>query len=57
MSSSRSAEALEVPGAPSPEARCAALKEEFLAYRRRRQAARQRRTRRHDERFELATLL
>ncbi|XP_019342536.2 protein turtle homolog A [Alligator mississippiensis] len=57
VSSSRSAEALEVPGAPSPEARCAALKEEFLAYRRRRQAARQRRTRRHDERFELATLL
>uniref|UniRef100_A0A8C0J3G2 Immunoglobulin superfamily member 9 n=1 Tax=Chelonoidis abingdonii TaxID=106734 RepID=A0A8C0J3G2_CHEAB len=45
----------------SPEARCMALREEFLAYRRRREVAKQRRQRmsRHgyDERFEQATLL
>nr|XP_056708650.1 protein turtle homolog A [Euleptes europaea] len=49
--------------APSPEERCAALREEFLAYRRRREATQQRRQKlgsgrkRGDERFEQATLL
>ncbi|XP_060110962.1 protein turtle homolog A isoform X2 [Heteronotia binoei] len=48
---------------PSPEERCAALREEFLAYRRRREATQQRRQKlgssrkRGDERFEQATLL
>ncbi|XP_064354846.1 protein turtle homolog A isoform X2 [Dromaius novaehollandiae] len=64
--SSKSAEALEAAGGPeqrgSPEARCVALREEFLAYRRRREAAQQRRQRLaprtgYAERFELATLL
>uniref|UniRef100_A0A8B9NVK2 Immunoglobulin superfamily member 9 n=1 Tax=Apteryx owenii TaxID=8824 RepID=A0A8B9NVK2_APTOW len=55
-----SAEALEAAG--GPEARCTALREEFLAYRRRREAARQRRQRlatrtSYAEHFELATLL
>ncbi|XP_062453621.1 protein turtle homolog A isoform X1 [Rhea pennata] len=57
---SKSAEALEAAG--GPEARCTALREEFLAYRRRREAAQQRRQRlaaraAYAERFELATLL
>ncbi|XP_048367768.1 protein turtle homolog A isoform X2 [Sphaerodactylus townsendi] len=48
---------------PSPEERCAALREEFLAYRRRREATQQRRQKLGsgrkcgDERFEQATLL
>ncbi|KAF7238574.1 hypothetical protein EYD10_14727 [Varanus komodoensis] len=48
---------------PSPEERCAALREEFLAYRRRREAIQQRRRKlgsgekQRDERFEQATLL
>ncbi|KAL8184370.1 UNVERIFIED_CONTAM: hypothetical protein K2H54_015309, partial [Gekko kuhli] len=48
---------------PSPEERCAALREEFLAYRRRREATQQRRQKlgsgrkRSSERFEQATLL
>ncbi|XP_077179514.1 protein turtle homolog A isoform X2 [Paroedura picta] len=49
--------------APSPEERCAALREEFLAYRRRREATQQRRQKlgsgrkRGEERFQQATLL
>ncbi|XP_067399043.1 protein turtle homolog A [Emydura macquarii macquarii] len=62
---SKSMDALEASGSPrtlaSPEVRCAALREEFLAYRRRREAAQQRRKRLsgrgYDERFEQATLL
>ncbi|XP_034954065.2 protein turtle homolog A isoform X1 [Zootoca vivipara] len=48
---------------PSPEERCAALREEFMAYRRRREATQQRRQKLGsdrkpgDERFEQATLL
>lgn len=48
---------------PSPEERCAALREEFLAYRRRREATQQRRqklgagTKQGDDRFEQSTLL
>ncbi|XP_061462381.1 protein turtle homolog A isoform X2 [Rhineura floridana] len=48
---------------PSPEERCAALREEFLAYRRRREATQQRHQKlgsgrkQGDERFEQATLL
>uniref|UniRef100_A0A452ISF0 Immunoglobulin superfamily member 9 n=1 Tax=Gopherus agassizii TaxID=38772 RepID=A0A452ISF0_9SAUR len=62
---SKSVDALEVSGSPqalaSPEVRCMALREEFLAYRRRREVAKQRRQRMsshsYDERFEQATLL
>ncbi|XP_075763325.1 protein turtle homolog A [Pelodiscus sinensis] len=62
---SKSVDDLEAPGSPralaSPEARCAVLKEEFLAYRRRREVLQQRRqrlsSRGYDERFEQATLL
>ncbi|XP_074836799.1 protein turtle homolog A isoform X2 [Carettochelys insculpta] len=62
---SKSVDTLEAPGSPpalaSPEARCAALREEFLAYRRRREAVQQRRqrtsSRSYKERFEQATLL
>uniref|UniRef100_A0A8C3SBE8 Immunoglobulin superfamily member 9 n=1 Tax=Chelydra serpentina TaxID=8475 RepID=A0A8C3SBE8_CHESE len=62
---SKSVDALEASGSPqalaSPEARCVALREEFLAYRRRREVAQQRRqrmsSRGYDERFEQATLL
>uniref|UniRef100_A0A8C4Y9D7 Ig-like domain-containing protein n=1 Tax=Gopherus evgoodei TaxID=1825980 RepID=A0A8C4Y9D7_9SAUR len=58
-------DALEASGSPqalaSPEVRCMALREEFLAYRRRREVAKQRRQRMsshsYDERFEQATLL
>nr|XP_042698413.1 protein turtle homolog A isoform X2 [Chrysemys picta bellii] len=62
---SKSVDALEASGSPqplaSPEARCVALREEFLAYRRRREVAQRRRQRMsshgYDERFEQATLL
>uniref|UniRef100_A0A8C8SEN6 Immunoglobulin superfamily member 9 n=1 Tax=Pelusios castaneus TaxID=367368 RepID=A0A8C8SEN6_9SAUR len=62
---SKSVDALEASESPralaNPEARCAALREEFLAYRRRREAAQQRRkrisSRGYDECFEQATLL
>uniref|UniRef100_A0A674IJL0 Immunoglobulin superfamily member 9 n=1 Tax=Terrapene triunguis TaxID=2587831 RepID=A0A674IJL0_9SAUR len=62
---SKSVDALEASGSlqplASPEARCVALREEFLAYRRRREVAQRRRQRMsshgYDERFEQATLL
>ncbi|XP_072840563.2 protein turtle homolog A isoform X2 [Pogona vitticeps] len=64
-SNSRSVGALEGSISPlsCPEERCAALREEFLAYRRRREATQQRRQKlasghsRGNERFEQATLL
>ncbi|XP_054854859.1 protein turtle homolog A [Eublepharis macularius] len=64
-SNSQSVGALDRPSSPvpSPEERCAALREEFLAYRRRREATQQRRQKpgsgrkRVGEQFEQATLL